>query len=120
MYSEVLQETIRPYVLAETPAVLSIGRRCVEQGYSFIWRANQLPVLVLPDQTIVKLEVHRNIPVLRVGHRSPVPCEPTEFQMVPTAPGVIIDGEEYDTEPYVTYPWRTQTTRGACGFPTSK
>ena len=57
MYSEVLQETIRPYVMAETPAVLSIGRRCMEQGYSFIWRANQRPVLVLPDQTIVKLDI---------------------------------------------------------------
>ena len=37
-----LGETAEPYVLDSTPDVLSIGRRCVEQGYSFQW----LPILV--------------------------------------------------------------------------
>ena len=37
-----LGEAAEPYVLDSTPDVLSIGRRCVEEGYSFEW----LPILV--------------------------------------------------------------------------
>ena len=32
-----LGEVAEPYVLDSTPDVLSIGRRCVEDGYTFVW-----------------------------------------------------------------------------------
>jgi hypothetical protein len=32
------RENIEPLVLDSTPAVMSIGYRCVEQGYGFIWK----------------------------------------------------------------------------------
>ena len=37
-----IKEIIQPYVLAKTPNVLSIGRRCVDHGYSFVWEALSL------------------------------------------------------------------------------
>ena len=94
MYSEILQETIRPYVLPETPPVLTIGKRCMEQGDSFIWCANEAPIFVMPDQTILQLEVHRNIPVLNVSDQMKMPHMPTKFQCVPLAPSIEVAREE--------------------------
>ncbi|MCP4192561.1 MAG: hypothetical protein GY768_18255, partial [Planctomycetaceae bacterium] len=52
-----LQEMAIPYVLdTETPAVLSMGMRCMEMGYSFIWLAGQNPYFINPDWMIVMFE----------------------------------------------------------------
>ena len=32
-----LGEKIEPYVLRSTPPVMSVGQRCMERGYTFIW-----------------------------------------------------------------------------------
>ena len=32
-----------PYVLPETPAVLSIGQRCMDEGFDFVWKAYSRP-----------------------------------------------------------------------------
>jgi len=46
-----LAETAYPYVLSSTtPPVLSIGRRVMEGGYSFIWKAGELPYMVTPNK----------------------------------------------------------------------
>ena len=34
---DALHKPFTPYILEETPAVLSVGVRCMEQGYSFVW-----------------------------------------------------------------------------------
>ena len=45
-----------PYVLAQSPEVLSIRRRCVQDGYSFQWLPYSLaPTLKCPSGIIVKL-----------------------------------------------------------------
>ena len=45
-----------PYVLDQSPDVLSIGRRCVQDGYSFQWLPYSLaPTLKCPSGEIVKL-----------------------------------------------------------------
>ena len=38
------EEVAEPYILDSTPDVLSIGRRCVEDGYEFHWK----PYFTLP------------------------------------------------------------------------
>ncbi len=43
-------EEITPYLLASTPAVLSVGRRCREYGYSFHWIGGKWPFFVAPRQ----------------------------------------------------------------------
>ena len=52
-----LDETVKPHVLDETPAVLSIGRRCVKMGYAFHWMPGKLPFMVTPKQGFVHLQV---------------------------------------------------------------
>jgi hypothetical protein len=49
MQVEGLPEAIDPYVLENTPDVISIGKRCVRYGYGFHWEPWSLkPYLVLP------------------------------------------------------------------------
>ncbi len=43
-------EEITPYLLASTPCVLSVGRRCREYGYSFHWIGGKWPFFVAPKQ----------------------------------------------------------------------
>jgi hypothetical protein len=57
-------DPVHPYVLDHTPAVLSVGTRCVDQGYSFVWPANGKPILVRPDDKVVQLKIEGHVPVL--------------------------------------------------------
>ena len=59
-----LDETVKPHVLDETPAVLSIGRRCMKMGYAFHWTPGKLPFMVTPKQGFVHLQVKDDIPYL--------------------------------------------------------
>ena len=59
-----LPDPVHPYVLDHTPAVLSVGTRCVDQGYSFVWPANGKPILVRPDDKVVQLKIDGHVPVL--------------------------------------------------------
>ena len=43
-----LMEAVKPLVLQSTPAVLSVGKRCMEEGWSFVWNAGENPWLVSP------------------------------------------------------------------------
>ena len=56
---------IKPYILPQTPHVLSVGRRCMEQGCSFLWPAGCRPMMCLPSGKLVQLEVHHFIPYLK-------------------------------------------------------
>ena len=44
--------------------MLSVGTRCVDQGYSFVWPANGKPILVRPDDKVVQLKIDGHVPVL--------------------------------------------------------
>ena len=59
-----LSEQIAPYVLKDTPCVLSVGLRCRKYGYSFHWPTRQKPYMVTPDEMIVRLEVMGDLPYL--------------------------------------------------------
>jgi hypothetical protein len=60
---------VEALVLESTPAVLSIGRRCMEQGYTFEWKPRRAPTLRSPNGAVVTLEVIDNIPYLRPASR---------------------------------------------------
>ncbi len=69
-------------VLISTPPVLSLGRRCMEEGFSFVWPANELPYMARPDGHIVQLEVIGNVPYMSPDslHCRPSPTtETAEF-----------------------------------------
>ena len=65
-----LDESIHPLVVASSPPLLSLGKRCMEDGYSFEWRAGCAPVLTLPSGRKLALLVDVNCPF--------IPCD-TEF-----------------------------------------
>ena len=48
----------------ESPSVLSVGKKCVEEGYSFVWPANGIPYMISPDNKKIVLEVEGNIPYI--------------------------------------------------------
>ena len=51
-----LHETVEPYILDSTPAVLSIGRRCVEDGCAFHWEPYSLaPTMITAKGVVVQL-----------------------------------------------------------------
>ncbi len=41
-------EEIEPFVMASTPPVLSVGRRCLDFDYEFRWPAGKLPSFICP------------------------------------------------------------------------
>jgi hypothetical protein len=64
-----LMEEINPYVMESTPAVLSIGRRCMVHGFSFHWPAYKSPYFTKPSGEKIFCDVHAYVPYLR--HRDP-------------------------------------------------
>ena len=44
-----LCEGFSPYVLKDSPPALSIGQRCLEDGYDFVWGRDNKPIFVRPD-----------------------------------------------------------------------
>ena len=53
-----LDGNITPYVLENTPPVLTVGYRCIELGYTFMWPANQEPYFMRPDGIIAHLKLN--------------------------------------------------------------
>ena len=56
-------------VMPKTPAVLSVGERCMDHGFSFYWPARKNPYFILPDGTVVHLIVEGKIPYLTLSGR---------------------------------------------------
>ncbi len=61
-YCKELAQLVHPYLLHDTPPVLSVGKRCMEQGFTFHWEAGRKPIMTNPEGLVVELEVERNIP----------------------------------------------------------
>ena len=59
----------KPYVMESTPAVLSIGRRCMLHGYSFHGPAYKSPYVTKPSSEKIFCDVHAHVPYL--WHRDP-------------------------------------------------
>ena len=51
-------------VLPDSPSVLSLGRRCMVEGYKFEWPPYGPPVLTSPNGQSIILEVENMVPVL--------------------------------------------------------
>ena len=66
--SSALDSHVEPYVLPDTPDVLSVGKRCVEKGWYFWWPPwSKRPVLSPPKGKgkPIHLSVSGNIPYVR-------------------------------------------------------
>eukprot|EP00972_Heterocapsa_arctica_P052168 7673056-Heterocapsa_arctica.AAC.1 len=56
-----LCEEMSPFILEDTPAVLSVGDGCMNKGYSFHWPAYSNPYFITPNGYRVELEIIDNI-----------------------------------------------------------
>ena len=72
-----LGEVVKPYVLQETPSVVSIGKRTMNQGYSFIWSAGESPYFITPQNRVLNMEVIGDIPYIRRGS---ILCQPRDAE----------------------------------------
>ena len=62
-----LNQDSKAYVLEETPAVLSVGKKCMEQGYSFIWLSGRNPYMMDDNGECTPLTVRDNIPYIKLN-----------------------------------------------------
>ncbi len=92
LYCSELAQLVHPYLLHDTPPVLSIGKRCMEQGFTFHWDPGRNPVMTNPEGMVVELEVEKNIPYLRAGSEFSNPRPARETKMVAIAPTVEQSG----------------------------
>ena len=63
--TESFTEPINAHVLDDTPSVLSVGKRCMKQGYGFVWPPGDHPFMINPDGKRISLFVNGDIPYLR-------------------------------------------------------
>ena len=55
------------WVMSQSPPLMSVGLRCMEMGYSFVWPCGRVPYFITPSAGIVECVVRGNIPYLCVG-----------------------------------------------------
>ena len=93
MKSKALRSAVEPYVLPQTPDVISIGKRCVELGWSFWWPPFSKRLVLTPPKgrgSPVYLSVEGNIPYVRERRSKSKPTAPapvTNFNKPTTSPG---------------------------------
>ena len=75
-----LNKDINLYGLPDTPAVVSVGMRCLLDGWDFAWRAFSRPYFKKSDGERVKLEIKDYVPYL-----------PSSSGAVPAAVGIPFD-----------------------------
>ena len=62
LYISELDEHCVPFILKSTLDVLTMGRRCMEDGYSFVWKAkSNQPYFRKPDGTRIYLTVEHYV-----------------------------------------------------------
>ena len=61
-----LGSKIDPYLVRSTPPVLSVGMRCIDQGYDFVWRGSRKenPYFRKPDGTKIEMVVDDYVPYI--------------------------------------------------------
>ena len=65
LYIAELKEKCVPYILKNTPDVLTMGHRCMCEGYSFVWKAHSnKPFFRRPDGKRISLTVDHYVPYL--------------------------------------------------------
>ena len=57
-----IDRSISALLLESSPSVLSLGKRCMHEGYSFRWDAGKVPVFTSPTGRAIPIEVDGDIP----------------------------------------------------------
>ena len=70
VYVEALKNSLQFVELPSTPAVCSVGKKCMEQGFSFHWPTGEAPYFISPNGQKVQCQLRGNVPVF--GDRGPL------------------------------------------------
>ena len=88
-----LDKLIEAYVLDSTPSLLSLGKRCMELGYRFVWEPFTHPKFFDPDGRRIAVEVINNIPYLVPSETEIVAGRTDLPRIYPALPAPIIHGK---------------------------
>ena len=82
-----LGSTSTPYVLPSTPSVLTVGYRCMEEGFDFVWRAYQRPFIRDSKGNKTYMDVRDYVPYLKSWKEvTAVPARRKPEPPVPASP----------------------------------
>ena len=70
VYNEALMNSPQFVELPSTPAVCSVGKKCMEQGFSFHWPTGEAPYFICPNGQKVQYQLRGYVPVF--GDRGPL------------------------------------------------
>ena len=103
---DTFNDPARAHVLEDTPSVLSLGKRCMEQGYTFVWPSGREPYMINSEGDKIKMEVHDLIPYVYLGAKDYRPTSDYEAELVMKVLGlngnnhasrtIYLDGESGD------------------------
>ena len=91
---EVFSGTCDPYVLEETPSVISVGNKCETEGYAFIWPPHGKPFMINPEVLKIQLETKAKIPYVDIGEDGSRPVKSTMAEKIIE---VLRQGEDDET-----------------------
>ena len=66
---EAFDEPAQAHILEDTPSVMSMGKRCVDLGYSFIWPSGKTPYMLDANGNIIEMTVKDYIPYVSVDQK---------------------------------------------------
>ena len=66
---EAFDEPAQAHILEDTPSVMSMGKRCVDLGYSFIWPSGKTPYMLDSNGNIIEMTVKDYIPYVNIDQK---------------------------------------------------
>jgi len=109
MTVEELGALIEPFVLESTPAVLTVGGRCMKLPYGFYWSNKGVPFFWTNCGHVIRFRVEDNLPYLVPGDPY---CDKHHWSDVADTIGITI----IDDEPYIKLPITGTNTPGINDF----
>ena len=74
-------------MLPDSPSVLSVGQKCMEEGFDFVWRANCRPYFRDNNGNKVYMDVKDNVPCLKSWKENiALPARPISEPVLPAPP----------------------------------
>ena len=64
VHIDCIDKEVHPYVLPDTPAVISLGMRCIQDGWDFVWKSFSRAYFKKSDGSKIKLEAKDYVPYL--------------------------------------------------------
>ena len=90
-------DTVQAVVMGDTPRVLSVGERCRNQGYTFVWPSGSSPYFLTSRGATIQCEVHGNVPYVRTL-RPALAAPASSSSGLPRATGPPVAAEVQDDD----------------------